>query len=140
MPNDVNLRQAADGVQNLARQYKGVLALAEAVGKMADLENHRNELERQRDAAKAELDGVLASLNTAKKIEELEKAKAKAQTELDRAKGAIENSQAALLGINRDRAAAEDSVKALRAEAGEVEKRLTEMRADIDAMKERFGK
>jgi uncharacterized coiled-coil DUF342 family protein len=133
------LQQAADACGHLAKQYKGVLALAEAVGKIGNLDAHRAELEKRRDAAQVELENVVASLATAKTIGELEKAKEAAELALAKVQGQTENTQAALLDINAKRNAAEESVKALRVEAGEVEKKLGEMRADISAIKARYG-
>lgn len=137
--SDVNLRQAAEACGNLAKMFRGVLALSDAIGKVADLESHLDALMRQRDAAQAELDGVLASLATAKAVHELEAAEDAVTARLATMKAELASEQTLLDTVRRKQATAQTKVKELEVEAAATEKRLATMRADVDAMKARFG-
>lgn len=133
------LQQAADACGNLAKQFRSVLTLADAVGKLGDIDAHRLELEKQRDAAKAELDSVMASLADAKSVSELAAAKETARAALASMRADTEREKARLDSIRADAASEAAKVEKLKVEVGVAEKKLTTMRADIDAMKKRFG-
>ena len=113
--------------------------MADLLGKLGDLEAHRDQLNKQRDKAQQELDSVLATLPSAKDLAALERAKETATNELHGLQVDVANERATLAAIDREQSTTQENIKALKAEAAKVERQLATMRADLAAMKAKFA-
>lgn len=134
----INIRQAAEGVQNLAKQYRSVLEMGEVLGGIADLESRRDETEKALGLAQKELSAVRAKLPQLEAVGDLHRAKAEAQAALAAINAEAAGAQTSLDQLKRQIAEAETEQDALKQSLAADSERLNAIRAEINATRNRL--